>query len=140
MFGRGRCAKCGEPLDNEEVIFVLGHLYHLNHLRCNYCDTRISHVEQGFILDGTKLACSRCLDNLSPKCYKCKKSIVHEYTSHDGHLYHRDCFKCARCHRVLDTEYFEDEDSRPLDRDCCWGQVLMDHIVRDIDNIVPSKY
>ncbi|VDK68836.1 unnamed protein product [Litomosoides sigmodontis] len=57
-----------------------------------------------------------------------------------GRLYHLNCFKCTRCYRTLGVEYFEDENGRPLDRDCFWGEVLMDHIIRDIDNITPSEY
>uniref|UniRef100_A0A915PTS8 LIM zinc-binding domain-containing protein n=1 Tax=Setaria digitata TaxID=48799 RepID=A0A915PTS8_9BILA len=140
MFRRGRCAKCAESFVNEEAILARGQLYHVNHLCCNYCDTGICYVEESFVVDGDKLACSRCFDKLSPKCCKCKRSITTEYAVDDGRLYHLNCFKCARCHRVLDVEYFEDENGRPLDRDCFWGQVLMDHIIRNIDNTVSSKY
>ncbi|VDN28586.1 unnamed protein product [Gongylonema pulchrum] len=123
MLRRGRCAKCGEPLVNEEAILARGRLYHVHHLCCDYCTTRVCYIDDSFVVDGTKLACLRCFDKISPKCHKCKHSIVDEYALH-----------------VLDEEFFEDKDGRPLDRDCLWGQVLMDHIVRDVDNIVPSKY
>ncbi|CAG9536996.1 unnamed protein product [Cercopithifilaria johnstoni] len=140
MFRRGRCAKCAQPFVNEEAILVCGQLYHVNHLCCNYCNIRISYIEESFIIGGIKVACTRCFHKLSPKCYVCKKSAVNEYVINGGRLYHPNCFKCVRCHRILDVEYFEDEDGRPLDRDCLWGEVLMDHIIRDIDNIVPSEY
>ncbi|EFO24351.2 hypothetical protein LOAG_04136 [Loa loa] len=140
MFRRGRCAKCAEPFLNEQAILARGQLYHVNHLCCNYCDERICYIEESFIMDGIKVACTRCFDKLSPKCHKCKRSIVNDYVVNDGGLYHLNCFKCTRCHRVLDVEYFEDEDGRLLDRKCVWGEVLMDHIVHDINNIVPSKY
>uniref|UniRef100_A0A8R1TVR9 LIM zinc-binding domain-containing protein n=1 Tax=Onchocerca volvulus TaxID=6282 RepID=A0A8R1TVR9_ONCVO len=138
MFRRGRCSKCAESFVNEEAILVCGQLYHVNHLCCNYCNMRIYYIEEGSIVND-KIACTRCFDQLNPKCHKCKRSIVNEYVINDGRLYHLNCFKCARCHRVLDVEYFEDENGRSLDRDCLWGEMLMDHIIRDIDNIVPSK-
>ncbi|KAM3721555.1 Lipoma-preferred partner [Dirofilaria immitis] len=140
MSRRGRCAKCSEPFLNEKAIFALGQLYHVNHLRCNYCDIRIYCIDKSFIINDTKIACACCFDKLSPKCQKCKRSIVSKYAINDGRLYHLHCFQCVRCHRVLDVEYFKDENGRPLDKDCFWGEVLMDHIIRDIDNIVLSKY
>ncbi|OZC08961.1 LIM domain protein [Onchocerca flexuosa] len=139
MFRRGRCSKCAEPFVNEEAILVCGQLYHVNHLCCNYCNMRICYIEEGSIVND-KIACTRCFDKLNPKCHKCRRPVVNEYVINDGRLYHLNCFKCARCHRVLDVEYFEDENGRSLDRDCLWGEMLMDHIIRDIDNIVPSKY
>uniref|UniRef100_A0A0R3RFC8 LIM zinc-binding domain-containing protein n=1 Tax=Elaeophora elaphi TaxID=1147741 RepID=A0A0R3RFC8_9BILA len=137
MSRRGCCAKCTAPFVNEEAILACGQLYHANHLCCNYCNTRICYIEESFIVDCARIACIRCFHKLSPKCHKCRKSVVNDI---DGRLYHLNCFKCARCHRILDVEYFEDEDGRPLDRDCLWGDVLMDHIIRDTDNVIPSGY
>ncbi|EJW77774.1 hypothetical protein WUBG_11316 [Wuchereria bancrofti] len=139
MLRRGLCGKCAKPFVNEEAILALGQFYHVNHLCCNYCETRICYIEESFIVDN-KVACTRCFYKLSPKCYKCKRPLVNEYAVNDGRLYHLNCFKCTRCHRVLDVEYFEDEDGRLLDRDCLWGEVLMELIIRDIDYVVPSKY
>lgn len=78
MLRRGLCGKCAKPLVNEAIL-ALGQLYHVNHLCCNYCETRICYIEESFIVDN-KMACTRCFYKLSPKCCKCKRSVVNEYT------------------------------------------------------------
>ncbi|KHN77469.1 hypothetical protein Tcan_18477, partial [Toxocara canis] len=71
---------------------------------------------------------------------ECKEAIISDYVNYSGSKFHQECFKCARCHVPLVSGFYEDSSGRPLDKDCLWGQLLMDHIVKDIDNAVPADY
>lgn len=86
MLGNGHCAKCLEPIVNEEAILVRRQLYHVNHVNCDYCNARIYHIEECFVIGSARVACMRCFDKLSPKCHECKKSIVNEYVINGSFL------------------------------------------------------
>uniref|UniRef100_F1LAZ3 Transforming growth factor beta-1-induced transcript 1 protein n=1 Tax=Ascaris suum TaxID=6253 RepID=F1LAZ3_ASCSU len=140
MSSRGRCASCSEPIGAGGAICARGRLYHLNHFCCEICAYPIAFNEQGFVLSDGKLACMRCFRKLAPKCHKCKEAIISDFINYSGNKFHKDCFKCSRCHVPLASGFYEDNSRRPLDRDCLWGQLLMDHIVKDVDNAVPTDY
>uniref|UniRef100_A0A914RMP2 LIM zinc-binding domain-containing protein n=1 Tax=Parascaris equorum TaxID=6256 RepID=A0A914RMP2_PAREQ len=46
---------------------------------------------------------------------------------------------CMKCFRRLAPKC-HNSSGRPLDRDCQWGQLLMDHVLKDVDNAVPTDY
>lgn len=134
----GCCNYCGEAIGYNDALFVLnintyaGQLRHLDHLRCSNCDTKLVTDDTKCYISNdinTNPICEKCMKMIAIKCIICNDAIIDgDIVEHHNQLIHRNCFKCSRCHRILFNEYIESSDGRTFDKDCFWGNTLIDYI------------
>ncbi|CAG5135877.1 unnamed protein product [Candidula unifasciata] len=97
------CAGCSQPILDQFILQLQGHVWHAACLRCSVCNILLSHVcysgnsqlycqDDFFRLYGA--GCSSCTEAMAPT------DLVRR--AHDN-VYHLDCFRCRVCQHELRT-------------------------------------
>jgi hypothetical protein len=97
------CKKCNHSFDRgEQMSLYKNDYYHNTCFVCNFCD--LSLAGQGFYTkpDGS-FQCKRCHQYHAPKCFLCDNPIGDgvKYNIYQGKQFHKDCFKCLKCHGII---------------------------------------
>ncbi|KAI0981129.1 hypothetical protein GJ496_010452 [Pomphorhynchus laevis] len=127
------CAKYFEP--NTRIASYKSNHYHEDCFTCSKCGKSLSDkpfvVKDPNEFDSKKpnILCNSCFEEESPKCFACNnafeannKMLVVNETKH----FHPKCFKCAKCHTLLENEsYFS---TATLDKDVNTDEASPEHI------------
>ncbi|XP_063718357.1 four and a half LIM domains protein 2-like [Symsagittifera roscoffensis] len=114
------CFACKEiiSVDQKDLAFKDKH-WHEKCFKCSECKKPLKDQSFGF-QDG-QLYCSECWDNnFAPKCTKCQLPFKagSMKLSWNGGEYHKECFCCAECDKVIGQEAFHPQEGKPYCEDC----------------------
>jgi len=116
-----RCTRCGHVFRAGMKKYEhRGRQWHADCFVCKNCQKPIG--SNSFIPRGTDIICVPCYEHqYSQYCTKCGKTIGKGGIVFNNSPWHRDCFCCSNCQRVLGRERFTTVDDRPC---CvqCYGQ------------------
>jgi len=88
---------------------------------CALCAKQLSSF--GVNMYNGKPYCSTCFDDVSaPACKACGQPLKDYWTEVDGNNYHEECFKCAKCSKVLSTRGHFCHQGIYYCRGCAWFQ------------------
>jgi len=117
-----RCTSCFRPLTEHRFIEMGEHAWHNDCFRCFYCSKMLDHkAPAGFCIENDKPYClahkGMVPGNHTCNRAGCKKGDHGNMISSMGTFWHKDCFCCCECDRLLDAyeDDFYDLDGRP----CC---------------------
>jgi len=119
------CEECQQiiSVDNKDLAFKEKH-WHDMCFKCSEC--KISLVSETFGAKDDKLFCGDCWDmNFAPKCSKCNLPFKagSMKLSWNGGEWHKDCFTCTNCDKVIGQEAFHPQDNQPYCEQC-WEQLF----------------
>ncbi|CAD6190948.1 unnamed protein product [Caenorhabditis auriculariae] len=108
------------------VVMVLGRLYHLEHLKCVFCKIPLrGNLCFPSLADATKPACYDCnMNTRHAPCHECNEPLKEFGLSALGRLWHRKCFRCASCHKIIPNGDYFAHDGHPFDEDC-YGEAVI---------------
>lgn len=114
------CNDCSEiiSVDNKDLAFKDKH-WHDRCFKCFECKTSL--VSESFGTKEERLYCSDCWDqNFAPKCTKCISPFKagSMKLSWNGGEWHKDCFLCNNCDKVIGQEAFHPQEAKPYCEDC----------------------
>jgi len=109
-----RCKTCHKPVVNR-CTTVDGQAYHPECFACGRCKEAISG---GYFRDDRGMhICPACHRAQAPVCVGCQLPILEDGIMADERHYHRKCFKCNACARLL-TGAFHPENGKVLCEPC----------------------
>ncbi|XP_063714308.1 four and a half LIM domains protein 2-like [Symsagittifera roscoffensis] len=119
------CEECQQiiSVDNKDLAFKEKH-WHDMCFKCSQC--KVSLVSETFGAKEDKLFCGDCWDlNFAPKCSKCNNPFKagSMKLSWNGGEWHKDCFACTNCDKVIGQEAFHPQDGQPY-CEGCWEQLF----------------
>ncbi|CAG0879303.1 unnamed protein product [Cyprideis torosa] len=119
---RARCAY-GDPTHKEPGMKKLefkGFFWHEQCFRCMACNAPIG--VGAFIPRGQEVFCPNCYEEtFSPRCRKCSRVITSFGVTYKNDPWHRECFTCTTCHKMLAEERFTSKNGQPFCASC-FGQ------------------
>jgi len=84
---------------------------------CCICNNTIG--TKSFIPKENDIYCTSCYeDKFATKCIKCNKVITSGGVTYRNDPYHRECFTCTNCDRILAGQRFTSRDDKPFCADC----------------------
>merc|ERR1712110_319916 len=84
---------------------------------CCVCNNTIG--TKSFIPKENEIYCTACYeDKFATKCIKCNKVITSGGVTYRNDPYHRECFTCTNCDRILAGQRFTSRDDKPFCADC----------------------
>ena len=115
-----KCAKCLKiaDLDMKKTIFCAKFNTMTTHTKdflCKVCDKRVKGTS--FFPDFK--TCTDCLEQHSPKCFKCKTALqsklgpysrILDDDTFEKQFYHRDCLECSKCNQILEDGFYKRSD------------------------------
>lgn len=99
-----------------------GRQWHAECFQCKVCQKQIG--TSSFIPRGNDIVCVPCYEHqYSQSCTKCAQPIGKGGIVYNNSPWHRDCFCCSNCQRVLGRERFTSVSDQPY---CvqCYGQLF----------------
>lgn len=118
-----RCTRCNQVFRAGMKKYEhRGRQWHAECFVCVACHQQIG--TNSFIPRGTDIVCVPCYERqYSQSCTKCGLPIGKGGIVYNNAPWHRDCFCCAHCQRVLGRERFTSVDDQPYCVDC-YGQLF----------------
>lgn len=106
-----RCDKCKEVL-REGGVACGGAFFHRDCFQCENCN--VSIASQAFQQKDGNRYCMPCYkQRYAKQCAGCSNYIVNgEYYTVDSDSWHKECFKCEVCHKVLQQQTFVQEEGK----------------------------
>ena len=103
------CHACAKPIEGgANAVLAMGNKFHEACFRCRKCSKGFT---RGFLTDGTGAPVhEECLEQVDedavPRdCAACRKAIEGEAMLAAGRAWHKACFVCAECGRVISDEF-----------------------------------
>ncbi|XP_070177106.1 LIM/homeobox protein Lhx3-like isoform X2 [Littorina saxatilis] len=108
------CNGCGQPIQDEFILRVQGHIWHAHCLSCAACQTSLT---QTCYVRGTRVFCMMDFYRLfGASCAGCGEVIPPSDVVRRAHenIYHMKCFVCVVCSEPLHTgdEFYLRDDGR----------------------------
>ncbi|ESO89101.1 hypothetical protein LOTGIDRAFT_229023 [Lottia gigantea] len=122
------CEECSKPIGPDYKRYIKFYLHHcmllvnvynayLQCFTCTVCNQAISN--KSFIPRDDKVVCVPCYeDNFAQRCAKCVKAINKGGVTYKNTPYHKDCFDCSNCNKLLSGEKFTSKEDKPFCADC----------------------
>ncbi|KAH8852546.1 Paxillin [Schistosoma japonicum] len=107
-----RCGYCGEAVI-EKCVLALARAWHPEHFFCYECHSTFNgsltvHEQNG------KLYCSDCyFTRFGTPCSGCQQPITDAYITALNMPWHKDCFTCHDCNKILTGSNFHEFDGYP---------------------------
>merc|ERR1712100_205029 len=102
----GDCFACKQPIAGGTYWLAEGTVYHKDCFRCSECSGGLSSYHS---VEGV-LYCPPCYaiwrEKNSVKCGMCAKMIVGQHINTLGKRWHRECFRCTQCSKVLPVDFY----------------------------------
>jgi len=116
LAGVSQCWECGESITSAtEGVTAFGKAYHRNHVKC--VATGKDFTDGGDAMEGEdgKVYCrAEWVKRFQKTCATCQKPITEKKPLEAKEkFYHRKCFTCQVCNKVLDGRWLE-EDGKPI--------------------------
>ncbi|KAK7478446.1 hypothetical protein BaRGS_00030292, partial [Batillaria attramentaria] len=110
------CTGCGQPIQDEFILRVQGHLWHAHCLRCVVCQASLGHM---CYVRGSRVFCRLDFFRLfGASCAGCGEVIPPSEVVRRAHenIYHLRCFSCVMCGVEFNTgdEFYLRDDGRLL--------------------------
>eukprot|EP01135_Chromosphaera_perkinsii_P008084 Nk52_evm2s1128 gene=Nk52_evmTU2s1128 len=107
------CPLCREVLGEFSVTMYRGNKVHSVHLKCHVCEERLTDGNT-FEFTG-KMYCRKHYDERSKlkDCFICKQPVESRMVTARGRHWHKDCFKCQVCTKMLANERYYVEGGKP---------------------------
>ncbi|ODM89592.1 Paxillin, partial [Orchesella cincta] len=115
------CSGCNKDIQGVPENFLccstyitpLSKVWHPDCFRCTKC-TKVLSPDNYFEKDGKPYCEDDFHDLFSPKCHGCKKPIKDDrkVTATGGRNWHPSCFKCCKCHGVLNPNNYKEKDGK----------------------------
>ncbi|CAJ0598963.1 unnamed protein product [Cylicocyclus nassatus] len=120
-----RCPGCEKDITKTDAlkgdaVYVLGRIWHLQHLTCKICKTSLSETGcHASPLDASTPICTDCyMEGQHPCCFSCHLPLRETCLIAGRKKYHHECFRCYRCRGAMPNgEYFL-WNGNPFDEDC----------------------
>lgn len=112
------CRLCKKKITEATYGMLRGRLYHLDEFLCSHCGRGLEHSEA--VEDETTgaLYCSDCHnEHMVKKCEACGTAVFGTAVEALGKIYHPHHFVCSRCKKLLEANYFKNED-QPVCQEC----------------------
>ncbi|KAL8575291.1 hypothetical protein ACOMHN_001836 [Nucella lapillus] len=113
-----RCDACTNPFRGGMKKFEYkGNKWHEECFTCGECQQPIGN--KSFIPRDERVICLNCYEsNYAQKCTKCSEVINKGGISYKNTPFHRECFTCTNCNKMLAGEKFTSKDEQPYCGDC----------------------
>ncbi|XP_076444426.1 testin-like isoform X1 [Babylonia areolata] len=113
-----RCDGCGSPFKGGMKKFEYkGKQWHDECFICAECNVPIGN--KSFIPRDDRVICVPCYENnYAQRCSKCAGVINKGGISYKNTPWHRECFTCTKCDKMLAGEKFTSKDDQPYCGDC----------------------
>ncbi|RKO92858.1 transforming growth factor beta-1-induced transcript 1 protein-like protein, partial [Blyttiomyces helicus] len=106
-----KCEFCNLPI-KDRCINALHKTFHPEHFFCCQCG-KVFDIGQGFMESDGKAYCEEDFMSLfANPCFGCAKPLLADYVTAVGQKWHRECFGCAECGRILTSDGFFEHDGR----------------------------
>lgn len=111
------CAYCHQAI-TEKTIKALDKTWHEDHFICNgQCGAPLSGT--AFYEKNGKAYCKNCFEQMfSAKCAGCSLPISDKTILALDAKWHKDCFKCQTCSKIITSDTFAVENNKPLCTEC----------------------
>ncbi|XP_046578865.1 prickle planar cell polarity protein 3-A-like isoform X2 [Haliotis rubra] len=118
-----RCDGCQQPFKGGMKKFEYkGQQWHDNCFTCSECKQPIGNMS--FIPRDELVICVPCYEaNYAQRCTKCAGVINKGGIAYKGTPWHKECFTCTNCDKMLSGEKFTSRDEKPFCGDC-YGQLF----------------
>ena len=120
MSGVSQCDECKESIsDPSDAVTAFGRVYHRTHVKCSATGRDFSDGSDAFEgPDGKIYREEEWVKRFQRNCAQCSLAIKDKIPLEaKGKFYHRTCFTCQTCEKVLDGRWLEEE-SRPMCENC----------------------
>ncbi|XP_050394162.1 prickle planar cell polarity protein 3-B isoform X3 [Patella vulgata] len=118
-----RCDGCNDPFRGGMKKFEYkGKQWHEQCFTCTVCNQAISN--KSFIPRDEKVICVPCYEeNFAQRCTKCSSVINKGGVTYKNTPFHKDCFTCTNCSKLLSGEKFTSKEEKPYCADC-YGELF----------------
>jgi len=109
------CGECGLWLSGD-VVAALDQVYHSSCFKCGDCRKPISE----FFEQNNKAVCASCFEKAHPqlKCASCRLLLEGPYLRVGTRCYHKACFTCQSCQKLLASGKYVPIDMQPYCESC----------------------
>lgn len=130
------CRLCKKKITEATYGLLRGKMYHMEEFVCSLCKRSLENVEAVDEETTGILFCSDCHhDHVTKKCDSCKAPVVGTAIDALGRFYHPHHFCCFKCKKLLDGNYYKNED-QPVCQECFEtrkkGRTASRRIMRDL--------
>ncbi|ESN90665.1 hypothetical protein HELRODRAFT_71169, partial [Helobdella robusta] len=113
-----KCDQCGKAFKSGMKKYDYNDKqYHMECFCCNECKQPIA--DQSFVPRNQTIVCVPCYEkHHAQRCFKCKASISKGGVAYKDNTYHKECFVCEGCSKVLSGLKFVTKDELPFCAEC----------------------
>jgi hypothetical protein len=137
-----RCDQCGQIFRaGMKKYEYMGKQWHEQCFCCQECHQPISN--KSFIPRDQHVICVTCYEQqYAQRCTKCNGVISKGGVTFKNTAWHRDCFTCTHCSKILAGEKFTSQDDKPYCADC-YGELFAkkcDQCLKPITGLGSTKF
>ncbi|KII65670.1 LIM domain-binding protein 3 [Thelohanellus kitauei] len=111
------CEKCKQVIEKSSYVPFGDKFWHTEHFVCHQCQANISNCP--FYDHHDQILCQKCFtEKQCQKCENCGEYCVTESVKVANRAYHKACFKCHKCSKILKDGKFNFQDNRVSCVDC----------------------
>ena len=112
------CRICKKKISESTYGTFRGKFYHMEEFTCGVCKEGLEGKEAAEDEVSGILYCTGCHhEKIMAKCEACKAAVIGTSIEALGKFYHPHHFLCYRCKKLLDGNYFKNED-QPVCQEC----------------------